>query len=993
MVPCAEGLTTNADTMPLHRRSNLTSSERHSPLIRCRRVRPTDAVAAGLPPDMPTPFSGPPSPMAESTGATTSLASAPPSTLRSSAAPSESQEPRRPGSIFDELSAPSLASLHEEGSMHTYGAAHASTGPPCRPAWQEAPLTAPRSSMKLKVRQSADIAPQAAAVTAPQRAAPAAAVTARCLVPPQPLVAHGTVSAPYPQPQQAGPRDGPLELPGVAMPALGTGSGLVAEEECSVPDMQDVFDRVSLLGAMSSSSVLSASDRALSARAVPFPLMKSQQVQSSELPASFVLPRKLAKAAAVSAPAAAAAAAVATDSFDLGDVPPAATAADSATPVDTTAAGAPGVSTGKPMHVGAHFGAGLLMPSAPGGASGSFYAHKSPVGAGDRTGSVLHALRGAAAVPPRTPLATGAARMLAKRSTARDRSGASPAPQDTSRDVSLAAAVRPTGTGARRSLPFSDEDLANDSVLSAETSSEDPAATATAPAAPPRSAHISHSRGGPACGAEEVTQLGDDSQHSMHSISSTTCNALAAAAENGGTAGAPAVGDSALSASGIESTACMGVAQHECSAQSDDPDESTRPYTHAVEDFVATNPDTRPDADAVQHGNAEGAGAGGSAGGDAAAATGAVVADASNEEGAGGAGNCEEGESEGLEGRLHELDGDLQRMMRRLRMSWDGAVGGSRVAGGADLMVPSHSSCPASSTRIGFVAPEDPTGSAAEDDAMYASYGEGGIVVPGVHRSDAVAGIHLPLRQCARYATGAARAGAWHNSGSPCTAMHGRGAPAWLSCMRPRAVLVPSCLLVHISVAIAVITHHLHLHAMFGGSVVIRRVCGHAGGVSTSPGTDVDVSRTPRPDGPPDTATDVAHEATQSPLGEPAALDAGLAVQPASDGIVTSNGVPLQQGSPVREPAPLERPHVHSAADGYGQRADADANLVVRAVHTAVADAGVREGHSCGSDGEVGGAGAAGMGGSFRPAAAAASPSVKGAWETQCSGLSARRRR
>lgn len=686
-------------------------------------------MATGLAADMPTPFSGAPSPTADSTGAPASVPSAPPSTLPSSVGPSDTRHPRRPESIFNELSAPSLTSLPEETGMHAYGAIL--TRAPGPPTWQEVPLPVPRHSFTLTARQSSELVPQVAAATA-SRGAPAAAVSARCLVPPKPPAAREPGSAPQPDSQQASPADGPPALAGAAAPALrSTPPRLGAEVECSVPRMQDVFDRVSLLGAMSSSSV---SDRALSGRAMPFPLMHSEQVLSSELPASVVLPQKLARAAAVSATVAAVSAAVVSASCDLEDVPPAAALVGVTALVDTTASDAPGVLTDKPAPVGAHFGAGLLMASAPREASSGFPAHASPTSARVRTGGVLQALRGAAAVPPRTPLATGAARMLAQCAAAHDRSGASPKTYDTSRDVSVAAAVRPPGAGARRSLPFSDEDLANGSVLSSETSAEDASATATARAATQRSVHAAPGRGSPT-GDAEVTQLGEDSQHSNHSVHSMTCDALAVGPGNGSTAQGSGV--ATLGASGSAPAADTGAAQHPRAAQCDVPesDEATGPHTHAETDLGVASPDMHPDMHpgykGVPYSNTEctAAAAESFAEGDAAAEVqgagdvrAAATAACDNEEAEPGSGD--EGMPEALQGRLQELDGDLQRMMSRLRMSWDGAVNGSRGPGGDGLTAPSHRGRPARSTLPGAAERETTSGSAAEDAAMCASSSE-----------------------------------------------------------------------------------------------------------------------------------------------------------------------------------------------------------------------------------------------------------------------------
>lgn len=146
------------------------------------------------------------------------------------------------------------------------------------------------------------------------------------------------------------------------------------------------------------------------------------------------------------------------------------------------------------------------------------------------------------------------------------------------------------------------------------------------------------------------------------------------------------------------------------------------------------------------------------------------------------------------------------------------------------------------------------------------------------------------------------------------------------------------------------------------------------------------------PDSPPVTIAPVATETIESPTVEPDAADAGLAEDPASGGLgdvapncVTSQGVRLQQRSPART-------HMHAAANGCEHREHrdhTDAELAVRAV----ADVASGEGQACRSDGRGGDAGAAGPSGSFRPPVVLASPSVKGAWETQCSGLTARRRR
>lgn len=450
---------------------------------------------------------------------------------------------------------------------------------------------------------------------------------------------------------------------------------VTADHEAGTPAMGDLAEEP-LLGATSTSSHLSESSAHIPTPltgALLFPLMHSQQVQSSELPAGLVVPRKLAKAAAISATAAAMRAS--RESCDLEGLPP-------ASPEDT----APHAPTAQHVATGAHEGASWLHAAAGGRISGcgsddGMHARTLPVAATGGAGvQALRGLRGAAAVPPRTPLATGAARMLALRAAAAGRSGASPHPHDTARDVSLAAAavVRPPGAGARRSLPFSDEDLAGSSALSLETSADDAGA---AQSGPPDAAYLSEDS--PFAGA-----IGD---------STIACKPIAFDNPARCTTDADQSTAQAMHGAGAQ-------AWPEASAEGDNSRAmtvATGPRTHELEQDAVTRPSLAPahtpglgldkateaEGDRSRRRAAAAGGMHGESdeGADTIVSTGVDLlgsASAGEEEqgpgqdDASGSGDAPE---EVLQGRLHALDGDLHHLMQRLRMSWDGAL----VAGGA----------------------------------------------------------------------------------------------------------------------------------------------------------------------------------------------------------------------------------------------------------------------------------------------------------------------
>eukprot|EP00892_Ulva_mutabilis_P003086 jgi/Ulvmu1/12779/UM097_0006.1 len=462
---------------------------------------------------MPTPFSSPPSTRSQRgspTGPRTRAPSAPPSALHSPADPADLQDPRRPESIFDELSAPSL---HNEASNYTHPGPHAE--PPIVPPSSSAPRRAsPAASTWTAnalphLRSDAARRLQSSALTAPAATVPASAAGGDSHAPARFAATGGHQYAQQPQ---------ALSNSTLADNGGPSPEATVAEGCPRDPEEDDVTE-------LGSSGQLLRHASAASIPGRPFPLMQSHQVQSSELPASLVLPQKLARAAAVSAAAAAASSSVSRNSCELGDAGPggpSATSAPSAVPAST--AGAP-----------AHAGLGVM--SLHRSTSGStregrsndaapvhganeppigMHALSSPVPLADHTAHApcRAAAHRAAAVVPRTPLASGAARMLAQRGAVATDSGSGrggpPGAPGTVFDFERVAEERPAGAGARRSLPFSDEDLARSRDPAPESSEEQ---LASAAALWPARAAAQHTPTGQP--AVEGAGSGGSTQHAM----------------------------------------------------------------------------------------------------------------------------------------------------------------------------------------------------------------------------------------------------------------------------------------------------------------------------------------------------------------------------------------------------------------------------------------------------------------------------------------------